>query len=303
MPSPLFSFNSYAKDIYSQDGADGIIDEILRRINSPENIERKWCVEFGAWDGIYLSNTYNLIKNHGYSAVLIEANTQKYLELCKNIPQDDAIKINKFVTFEGSNTLDKLLSETGMPKDFDFLSIDIDGNDYHVLDSIESLRPKLICIEFNPCIPNEVEFIQVKDFNVKHGSSAKSIWQLARRKGYALVATTDVNLFFIDRCYLEKIGIEQELTLDELRDDSRFKVYIFSGYDGTVFTSKPFTVWWHGLTIADKSLQQLPLSLRRFPSDYNPIQKILFRFFSFFKNPQSYLEKRAERVRKRQLLK
>ena len=53
--------NSFEKKIYSQFGEDGILEEILKRLGE-QNID-KWCVEFGARDGISDSNTYNLIKN------------------------------------------------------------------------------------------------------------------------------------------------------------------------------------------------------------------------------------------------
>ena len=47
--------NLQAKSVASQCGEDGIIKaalEVLRETN-------KWCVEFGAWDGKHLSNTFD----------------------------------------------------------------------------------------------------------------------------------------------------------------------------------------------------------------------------------------------------
>ena len=35
----------------------------------------------------------------------------------------------------------------------DLLSIDIDGNDYHIFESLKKLRPRLIICEYNPTIP------------------------------------------------------------------------------------------------------------------------------------------------------
>ena len=61
MTNTLKKVNEYGKKIYSQFGEDGIINEILNRIKS-ENLD-KYCVEFGARDGVSDSNTYNLIKN------------------------------------------------------------------------------------------------------------------------------------------------------------------------------------------------------------------------------------------------
>lgn len=78
-------------------------------------------------DGIHLSNTYNLIKNKTYRAVLIEGDKRKYKNLYRNIPQQEVIKICQYVTLDGAFTLDAILQSTPIPQDFDLLSIDIDG--------------------------------------------------------------------------------------------------------------------------------------------------------------------------------
>ena len=55
------NLNNFRKNNYSQNGEDGIIKEIIKRLKLDKNPNNNWCVEFGAWDGIYLSNTYNLV--------------------------------------------------------------------------------------------------------------------------------------------------------------------------------------------------------------------------------------------------
>jgi hypothetical protein len=44
--------NAFARDIASQCGEDGIIQKIFEIIGC----ENRWCVEFGAWDGMKYSN-------------------------------------------------------------------------------------------------------------------------------------------------------------------------------------------------------------------------------------------------------
>jgi hypothetical protein len=58
----LGSLNTFQRNICSQYGEDGIIEEILSRFGGASGLD-DWCVKFGAWDGVYLSNTCNLIKN------------------------------------------------------------------------------------------------------------------------------------------------------------------------------------------------------------------------------------------------
>lgn len=274
------NYAQFARNEYSQFGEDGIIEHVLERIPALD----KCCVEFGAWDGIHLSNTFNLIKNRGYRAVLIEADRKKFQVLRKNMAQYGATLVNEFVTFDGENTLDNILGRTAIPRDFDFLSIDIDGNDYWILDSLEEYRPKVICIEYNPSIPNEVEYVQPRDFSVKMGASARSICKLAERKSYALVATTRCNLIFVDQAYFPLFQIDDN-RLAVLRDDSEVRIYAFSGYDGTIMHSGPIYLMWHNFKLRPDELQSIPAILRKFPSDYNLFQKLLFIAFLFIRAP------------------
>tara|TARA_B100000787_G_C16151511_1_gene276783 strand:+ start:154 stop:1026 length:873 start_codon:yes stop_codon:yes gene_type:complete len=281
--------NKYNERITSQFGEDGIIKEVLNRIKI-ENLD-KYCVEFGARDGISDSNTYNLIKNHNYKAVLIEGDKKYFQKLCKNFVSDEIIKLNKFVDFYGENSLDKILGNTKIPINFDFLSIDIDGCDYFIFESLKLYRPKIICIEFNHLIPNEVEFVQPKNFNIKQGASALSLINLAKSKNYLLVGCTLANLFFIDKTYKNSVLGDSEIFLDKIRNDEKIKNIIFPGYDGSLHTTLPIEISWHKLTISNKRFQILPFFLRKFPDDYNGIQKILFLIFREYLYPGRFIKK------------
>ena len=74
-----YFYERYKNNVYSQNGEDGIVEELLKRLN----INTGWVCEFGAWDGIHLSNTFNLIKK-GFNGVLIESDNQKYKDLIKD---------------------------------------------------------------------------------------------------------------------------------------------------------------------------------------------------------------------------
>ena len=260
--------NDYQNNVYSQFGEDGIIEEILARIGG-DNTDG-WCAECGAWDGMHLSNTYNLIKNKAYKAVLIEGDKKKYRKLCENLSSDNIVKVCEFIHFSGSTTLDAIFKESPIPTNFDFLSIDIDGCDYYIFESLIRFKPKIVCVEFNPTIPNPVEFVQTKDFSIKQGASARSMAELGEKKGYALVASTKCNLLFIDKTYEESVGGGD---IDKIRDDSSCRNYIFNGYDGTVLTSKPFKIVWFGITVPHAAMQKIPKFLRTYPDDYNWLQK------------------------------
>lgn len=271
--------NKYRKNrYYSQYGEDGIVEETLKRIKKKFKLDG-WCCEFGAWDGIHFSNTCYFIKKLNYKAILIEGDFNKTKELELNFPSKKIIKENKFVDFKGSNSLDNIFKHHKIPKKFDFLSIDVDGVDYHIFDSLKKYRPKIICIEYNPTIPNSVEFIQERNFKIKHGSSAKSIIQLAEKKKYSLVALTECNLIFVDQKYKKNILVTDN-SLINLNPKGNDPTYIFTGYDGSILSNKKYLKFnWHNIKIPISVLQYFPKILIKYHADYNIFQRFIFALF------------------------
>lgn len=266
---------SFANNTFSQYGEDGIIGEVLRRISEHQSLDH-WCVEFGAWDGVFLSNTCHLIRNNGYSAVLIEADAERIATLKRNFPQENVHIRNEFVTFEGPSALDNILGETPIPQNFDFLSIDIDGLDYHVLESLVAFRPKVICIEFNPAIPNSHRFVQAKDWNVRQGSSARAIHELAAQKGYRTVCATTCNLIIVDEAYADHV-LADAPSLEALYPEGNDAQILFVGFDGSLHSNKPVVgLTWHNLEIPIEKLQPLPKRLQKFPDDYSAFDRFLY---------------------------
>lgn len=286
----------YKKNIFSQTGEDGIIEKILEIIPDKDF----WCVEFGAWDGIMNSNSRNLILNFDYSAVLIEGGKQKFEELKKNYSNNQkVIPLCKFVGFSKNDNLDAILNPTPIPKNFDFLCIDIDGNDYHIWNSIEYYKPKVVCIEFNPTIPTEIEFVQPADFRVNQGASLLSITNLAKSKGYELISVIDFNAFYVDKKYFELFEITDN-SPQTLRRNLSFITYFFTGYDGTVFLRGSQRFFNHGgIKINSERFQYMPKILRKYSGNYNLAEKILFALWILFKDPKTFLGLIKEHLNKK----
>jgi hypothetical protein len=274
---PNHWLNDFAKNINSQEGEDGIIEKALEVIKDNDH----WCVEFGAWDGIYLSNTYNLIAKKSYSAVLIEGDQKRHKDLQKNFQSNKKVNpINAFVGFEENNNLDSLLRTTDIPVDFDVLSIDIDGNDYHVWAAVKHYRPKIVVIEYNPTIPNPVDFVQPRNMRITQGSSILSLDKLAKQKGYELVAATRLNAVFVDSKYYGLFGIEDN-SVDAIRTDQPDVTYIFNGYDGTVFVRGCGRLHWHWFPYKESRMQQVPKWLREYPGNYGLLKKAIAKVYRY----------------------
>jgi len=264
----------HAANKYSQTGEDGVVAKILSLL--PE-LDR-WCVEFGAWDGIHLSNVRNLVLQEGYGAVLIEGDAGKFEALKRNYAANDRVKpVNAFVGFDAATGLDGILSSSGIPVNFDFLSIDIDGNDYHVWEAVKAYRPKVVCVEFNPTIPSEVDFVQPADPRTQHGSSLLALDRLARAKRYELVCVMPWNAFFVDEKYFAKFEIADNRP-QVMRTEQSAVTWLFCGYDGTVHLAGAKTLLWHGIAMDERKMQVLPRVLRTYPGNYTRFQTRLFRF-------------------------
>jgi len=230
----------YKKNIFSQFGEDGVIEKIFSILPNTCG----WCVEFGAWDGKHLSNTYSLLSQKNYSGVLIEADQHKFKALCQTYEgNNQVICINKMVTFNGQNILDNILSQTPVPKDFDLLSIDIDGNDFHIWKSVEFFKPKLVIIEFNNTIPNNIEFVQDPDYSVNQGCSLLALDRLSKQKKYELLAVTDFNAFFIDAEYFPLFQIPDN-SLEVINCDQKYVTHVFQLFDGTIVWKGNLKLLW-----------------------------------------------------------
>lgn len=276
-------FREFAHDIYSQNGEDGIIAELLKRLGVMDANRKKWCVEFGAWDGVHLSNTCNLIRNHGFRAVLIEADTERYAQLCQNFPSEEITKVNRLVSLTGDDRLEAIFKETDLPADFDFLSIDIDGCDYHVWQSMESYQPKLVIIEFNGTIPVDVPYIQPADFNVQHGNGVKAIDNLANAKGYTTVCILGGNLIAVRNDLLNLVSSEPPEPIEAMADPDA-RMFLFVGYDGTVLSNKDeLPMRWHPTEVHLSDIQVLPRGLRMFSGRYSRLKWGWFGLFDLLR--------------------
>ena len=267
--------SKFAQNVTSQYGEDGIIEKVLGIIG----VNDKWCVEFGSWDGKACSNTYHLITGKSYSAVLIEGNPKRYKDLLKTFGDNDCVTtLNAFVGFNSKDGLDSILKETDIPTDFDVLSIDIDGNDYHVWKAIRNYKPKVVVIEFNPTIPPTVEFVQSADKRFMHGSSLLSITKLAKSKGYELVCTTTTNGIYVDEKYFKLFGIKDNSVGTMMTDQSGI-THIFSGYDGTVFIRGCGVIPWQGIAYKESRVQQIPRWATRRVGDRNFLRRKMGKLF------------------------
>src|SRR5262245_57235256 len=107
MAKPSTWLLDFKSNVYSQTGEDGIIQKALAILPETD----KWCVEFGANDGEYFSNSRNLIDKFSYSAVLIECCKNAFRTLHQRFASNQkVITINQSVGLNEENKLDSILN-------------------------------------------------------------------------------------------------------------------------------------------------------------------------------------------------
>ena len=202
----------YANNIYTQNGDDGIIKQLLYEleISGENNI----VVEFGAWDGILASNTYNLWRYNSFNAILIEADKIKAAELIKLTNGFINTESHNLIVSADSNdvnSLDNILNRSKFQindNNLAIVSIDVDGPDYAIWESFTKYRPIIVIIESAGGWPVETEYIG-------DGASLKSLDILGTNKGYTLVVSTG-NAYYVRNDKLKKLkNYDETLTLSD----------------------------------------------------------------------------------------
>jgi hypothetical protein len=183
--------------VFSQNGEDGIIAEIVRRVGQSFP---KSFVEFGAGNGL-AGNTLFLADVLGWPGLYIEAATHDFARLERKYQSMPGVRtVQSFVYPENIN---QLVAQTGVVGDIGVFSIDVDGNDYYIWQALTS-RPVLVIIEYNGALPLNDILVQPLstepwDGTEYYGASLGALTALGSDLGYTLVYTdlTGTNAFFV----------------------------------------------------------------------------------------------------------
>ncbi len=186
-----FDLNDVEFKAYSQFGDDGIIQYLIKHAN----IDSHKFIEFGVQDYAE-SNTRFLLLNKAWKGLIIDGDKQAM----QNVRDKDyywrnsLVAVGEFITKENIN---QLFIENGFSGEIGILSIDLDGNDYWIWESIHAVTPQLVIVEYNSLFGAEhaVTIPYIPDFDRKSahfsyqywGASLAAFERLADRKGYSLI--------------------------------------------------------------------------------------------------------------------
>lgn len=188
--------------VFSQWDEDGIIQYLIHQIP----IASRTFIEFGV-ENYEESNTRFLLLNDHWQGLVLDACADDidYIRSDRIHWQYDLQLRQAWITREN---IDSLLDPAGFGEDVGLLSIDVNGNDYWIWQAMESVRPRIVVVEYNSLLglqPLTVPYSEDFDRTAAHssnqyyGSSLTALYRLARRKGYILVGSNiwGHNAFFV----------------------------------------------------------------------------------------------------------
>jgi hypothetical protein len=182
---------AHARNVFSQNGEDGIITAIFSLIGCTNRV----CCEFGAWDGVHFANTRSLLLS-GWRGVLIESEPSRFASLQETYRTNQLVACVQALVDDDRNTVGSLLRSAGVREELDFLSIDIDGEDYYTFRSLD-VRPRVICVEVNAGHrPTDGALLPRSTATRNIGQPLQSFVDAGLRLGYRLVCYS-ANAFFL----------------------------------------------------------------------------------------------------------
>ncbi len=204
----LQEINKNEYKITSQNNEDGIIDYIFRKIPN-----KQYFIEIGF--GYYECNSLNLIKK-GWSGKLIDIDLEETTAMKSNLknfyPNSNVDIITTKVTKANINDL---IIKKSNNKKIDFFSLDIDSNDYWILNTMDLSNISVICCEYNHWLGKEKKLTIPYDENFKFidngiwGASLKALDNLLKNKGFSLIAveSSGTNAFFVNHEFRDKFDV------------------------------------------------------------------------------------------------
>jgi hypothetical protein len=181
----------------SQNEEDGLLLALFKRIGMTD----RRCVEIGC--GLNGGNSGFLVQECGWSGLMVDADRHKIATIKQRFAGHAVLANKHRITRENINGVLQMHGFTG---EVDFLSIDIDGNDYWIWEALTACSPRVVALEYNwlfgpdkaVTIPYDPQFrLSQAATRAYRGASLAALAHLSQRKGYRLVASERVNAFFI----------------------------------------------------------------------------------------------------------
>jgi hypothetical protein len=195
--------SDYEFKIFSQWGEDGILQYLTRNLEIDENS----FIEFGVEDFFESNCRFLMMKDH-WKGFVIDGSRKNIDAICSSYYffQYQLETCESFITREN---IGELLERSGFSKNVGIISVDIDGVDYHIFESLAEWNPAIFIFEYNSVfgkesavtVPYDPQFVRRQKHwsNQYWGASLAAFDYLARLRGYSIVGVNSAgsNAFFV----------------------------------------------------------------------------------------------------------
>jgi len=191
--------------VTSQNGEDGILEALFESIGTTN----RHAVEFGVGIGPTECNSLRLVDEYGWTHTWWDG-----------AGQPPGSRVEQVVVT--ADNINELFADHDVPAHPDLVSIDIDSNDYWVLDALdEQSTPRVLVVEYNASLGPTTRLTVAYDpalvweVNDYFGASLAALAAAADRRNLALVGcdSLGINAFFVDRAALtmpfDELSVEQ----------------------------------------------------------------------------------------------
>lgn len=223
--------------VYSQFGDDGIIQYLIHKLDIPNKV----FIEFGV-ENYKESNTRFLLVNNKWSGLVIDGSATNVDYIKRDVLSwsNDLHASHSFITAENINDIITNFLKKGYPDEIGILSVDIDGNDYHVWKAINTVNPVMVIAEYNALfgvekawsIPYQADFFRLDadPTSTYWGASLKCLCLLAAEKGYDFIGcnSNGNNAYFIRK---DKMGSLKPLKCHEGYVAATYREYFDADYN------------------------------------------------------------------------
>lgn len=215
--------------VYSQFGEDGIIEWLVFNLE----LQNKTFVEFGV-ENYLEANTRFLLLNRNWSGLVIDGNPHNIdvLRSSSTYWRNDIESEAAFITVENIRSL---IQQKGFFGPLGILSIDLDGNDYWILNALNGLSPDILILECNPVfgdrhavtVPYDPKFERFRNHysGLLFGASISALRELAESRGYEFFGTCSngLNAFFVRSDLAPRIAgkVKRRVAWPAIHRDSR----------------------------------------------------------------------------------
>ena len=288
-------YNNYVMRRYSQNDEDIFILDLFKK----KDLNNCFFFEFGAWDGIHLSNCRLLFENN-WSGCFVEYDKSRFKELQDNYKDSpNIILINDKIDPEKKN-INELIKNNNILK-IDVLSIDVDGRDLSIWKSLDVLSPNIVIIEFNDTIPFDTIYEDLTNKNI--GNSFLAIDNYAKSKDYELIKATRDNLIYSKKKFND--GMFKQISSSQLYEYCKPIRVGFNNYGEYLFfynhELEYKEVFRSPLAKSYISFQPIPKFLRNMTDVNGQGAKFLKRFYSltmlFLLRPILFIKYLYEKIR------